>query len=445
MGLHVLVAGGGLGGLCLAQALHRDGIGVAVYEREAAADTAQGYRIHVNQQGSGALHACLPPGRWDAFVSAAGRPCEGLGFVTEQMRELLFIEQRRIEGKSPNAPFDPVTSEHPISRVALRGVLLGGLGEVVHFGKELVRYEVDRDHVVAHFADGTTARGDVLVAADGIGSRVRQHYLPHARIVDTGIVAVGGQLPVDAAARAWLPRAFLHCLNNVIPPRRCGMFIAPYVRARAASAGARLSAPAREAGLTDGLRDHVFWAFVAKEDAYGARPQAERLKGAALQARILGMIGEWHPSLVRLVRESAPETVAPFRVQSSEPVARWQTTRVVLLGDAIHAMTPLQGLGGNTAFRDAELLGRRLREVSRGERELLAGLRMYEEEMIGYAFEAVRRSRRIGELAVSEGAIGRAAFKAILRVADGIPPLKRRMFGARTSRPEGSSPGGGAA
>ena len=432
MSLHVLVAGAGLGGLCLAQALHREGISVAVYEREAAADTAQGYRIHINQQGSRALHGCLPRAQWDAFVRTAGQPCAGLGFLTEQMRELLFIEQRRIEGKPSGSPFDPVTSEHPVSRVALRGVLLGGLDQVVHFGKELVRYEVDGNSVTAHFADGTAARGDVLVAADGIGSRIRQQYLPRARIVDTGIVAVGGHLPVNAAARAWLPEPILHRLNNVIPPRGCGMFIAPYLR-RPGARPATVDPVAAAAGtaVPDGLRDHVFWAFLAKRDAYGADVKVEQFREEPLQTRVLGMIEDWHPLLVRLVRESDPATVAPFRVQSSEPVERWPTTRIVLLGDAIHAMTPLQGLGGNTALRDAALLGRRLIEANRGERELLAALQMYEEAMSGYAFEAVRRSRRIGELAVSDDPVGRSIFKIILRVADHLPALKRRMFGAR--------------
>jgi hypothetical protein len=58
---------------------------------------------------------------------------------------------------------------------------------------------------------------------------------------------------------------------------------------------------------------------------------------------------------------------------------------------------------------------------------------MDEEAMRGYGFEAaVRRSRRIGELAVSDDPVGRSIFKVILPVADGVPALKWRMFGARS-------------
>jgi 2-polyprenyl-6-methoxyphenol hydroxylase-like FAD-dependent oxidoreductase len=433
MALHVLVAGGGLGGLCLAQGLRKDGVSVAVYEKETSAETPQGYRIHINQAGSRALHACLPPALWDAFVATAGRPCAGLGFFTEQMRPLLSVEQRRLEGKPASAPFDPVTSEHPASRVALRQVLLGGLGDVVHFGKEVVRYEAHPDSVMAFFADGSSARGDVLVAADGVGSRVRRQYLSHARVVDTGIVAVGGQLPLDAASCAWLPEPFVTRLNNVLPPRGCGMFIAQYVRKPERKALENGTGPLAADLSVDGLRDHVFWAFVAKRETYGAEADPRHVEGPRLHRTVLANIERWHPHLVRLVSDSDPSTVTALRVQSSEPIARWKTTRVTLLGDAIHAMTPLQGLGGNTAFRDAALLRRHLVQADRGQRELLAALEAYERAMIDYGFEAVGWSRKIGELAISDDGFGRAMFKTVLRVADGVPALKQRMFGARLS------------
>lgn len=430
MTLHVLIVGAGLGGLCLAQGLRKAGCSVALYEREESPDTAQGYRIHINQAGSKALHACLPPSLWDAFVATAGQPSAGLGFLTEQMRELMFIEQRRIEGKPADAPFDPVTSEHPVSRVALRQVLLGGLGEEVHFGKELIRYDATADSVTGIFRDGTSARGDVLVAADGVGSRVRQHYLPHAQVVDTGIVAVGGRLRLDTASRTWLPEAFVSRLNNVLPPQGCGMFIAQYLR-KPERRRIEDSAVGIELGLqNDDLPDHVFWAFVAKRNTYALDEDPRRVDGPRLQRTVLTMIDGWHQDLVRLVTESDPSTVAAFRIQSSEPIRRWKTTRVVLLGDAIHAMTPLQGLGGNTAFRDAALLCRHLVQADRGQSELLRTLKAYENAMTSYGFEAVRLSRKIGQLAVSDDGFGRAIFKTVLRVVDCVPPLKQKMFGA---------------
>jgi salicylate hydroxylase len=110
------------------------------------------------------------------------------------------------------------------------------------------------------------------------------------------------------------------------------------------------------------------------------------------------------------------------------PVAGWQTSNVTLLGDAIHTMTPLQGLGANTALRDASLLCRALTQVNAGHSALLPALEDYERAMRLYAFAAVRQSLQQTEMFVSENRFARTAFKAVLRTASAVPPLKRRMF-----------------
>ena len=67
------IIGGGTGGLCLAQALHKAGVPVAVYERSGVrTDRLQGYRVHINPKGSRALHECLPADQWQAFVETCG-------------------------------------------------------------------------------------------------------------------------------------------------------------------------------------------------------------------------------------------------------------------------------------------------------------------------------------------------------------------------------------
>lgn len=59
--MHVLIAGGGIGGLCLAQALRANGVSAAVYERDSSpAGRAEGYRLHINPAGARSLRACLP-------------------------------------------------------------------------------------------------------------------------------------------------------------------------------------------------------------------------------------------------------------------------------------------------------------------------------------------------------------------------------------------------
>jgi choline dehydrogenase-like flavoprotein len=66
---HVLIVGGGIGGLCLAQGLKQAGISVAVYERDRTPDARlQGYRLNIEPIGARALQASLPTHVWNLLV-----------------------------------------------------------------------------------------------------------------------------------------------------------------------------------------------------------------------------------------------------------------------------------------------------------------------------------------------------------------------------------------
>lgn len=176
----------------------------------------------------------------------------------------------------------------------------------------------------------------------------------------------------------------------------------------------------------DPIGDHLIWVFVSSRAAYGnADPTA--MDGQSIRTSLLGLMRTWHPVLRQLVEDSDAPRIAAVPVLTSIPVGRWTPTNVTLLGDAIHTMTPLLGLGGSTALRDAGLLCRRLTEVAQG-RPVPAAVGDYEGAMVDYGFRAVRRSAQFGGFVVSDNPLLRTSFRAALRVATRIPALARRMF-----------------
>jgi len=427
----VVIIGGGIGGLCLAQGLKKAGVDVAVYERDRTPSARlQGYRIHINPRGSRALHECLPPRLYDAFIATVGKSGGGYGFFDEWLRELLFVENYGANGKP-----DPIDSHKSVSRIALRRVLLDGLEDVVHFGKEFARYEEASDgRIVAHFGDGTSATGDVLVGADGGNSRVRRQLLPHAERVDTGILAVAGKVALNDEVRALLPPKLFVGPASVMAPKGLGMFVAVHEFDRGP---ARLVGPLGDdgsAGLPKGLlfddtQDYAMWAFTARREKYGFRRAPEGMDGSALRDAVLSMTEGWHPRLRELVQKADPSTVTPLPIRSSVPVERWETKNVTLIGDAIHSMTPMRGIGANVALRDAALLCHNLVAADRGEKPLLAAIGDYEGEMVRYGFEAVRASMKAAQQATSENAVALAVAKCAFRLINSVPPLKRVVFG----------------
>jgi 2-polyprenyl-6-methoxyphenol hydroxylase-like FAD-dependent oxidoreductase len=416
--LHVLVVGGGIGGLALAQGLRRAGVRVTVFERtRARTDWLQGYRIHINPAGSRALHDCLPPPAWQRFldtVSAAGGGF-GFGFVTEHLRDLLRFAEHEI---SPDA--GPADGHHGASRIGLRAALLTGLDDdVLRLGAEFERYSLaPGGRVTAHFVDGSTATGDLLVGADGANSRVRGQLLPHARRIDTGVLAIAGKHRLPDPE---LPPVLVRDTNMVIPAGRGSLFTSVWHPDRVA-------VPADTAGeplLLDSSSAYAIWGF---SDA-GATfpPGVADLSGADLRHLVLERTASWSADLRRLVEGSDPATINAIRVRSSTPVGPWDTGPVTLLGDAIHSMTPMAGIGANTALRDADLLRRRLIAAGRGEIPLRRAVRDYEDQMRGYGFAAVARSLRNARMAASGSRAGRYAFRGVLRTVHAVPPLRRRM------------------
>ena len=218
--LHVLVIGGGPGGLYLAQGLKKAGASLGVYERDRA-PRLQGYRVHINPTGSKALHACLPEHLYKAFVDSCGLSTGKITFATEGMDKLLQLDVRAD---------DPVNSHKSVSRITLRQILLSGLEDVVHFGKTFTRYFVrDDGKIVAEFTDGSYASGDVLVGADGGSSRVRHQFLPHAQRIDTGVVGLAGKLILNADNRNGIAQEFLDGMALISAPGGLGMFIAAQI------------------------------------------------------------------------------------------------------------------------------------------------------------------------------------------------------------------------
>jgi 2-polyprenyl-6-methoxyphenol hydroxylase-like FAD-dependent oxidoreductase len=72
-------------------------------------------------------------------------------------------------------------------------------------------------------------------------------------------------------------------------------------------------------------------------------------------------------------------------------VPAWPPSRVTVLGDAIHAMSPARGSGANTALQDAALLSRLL--TTDGS-DVVAAIGDYERQMREYGYAAVAASRQ---------------------------------------------------
>jgi hypothetical protein len=132
-----------------------------------------------------------------------------------------------------------------------------------------------------------------------------------------------------------------------------------------------------------GYGRYVLCGFTARREAYP--PGIESFDQRSLQIVVQTLIASWHPALRRLIAESDPESFMFIEYMVARQPPAWPSTCVTLIGDAIHNMPPVGGMGGNTGLRDAYLLARQLIT----ETSVRSAIAAYESEMREYGFQAV--------------------------------------------------------
>lgn len=359
--MQITIVGAGLAGTLLAQSLQQAEIDVTVYERDAAARSGQGYRLHIAPEGDLALRACLPPELYDRVLATGGKRGSGWRVLDPKLN---LVQETLV----PESPVEETTGRHlTVDRFTLREILLTGVD--VRYGAAFDRFELVGDGVRVHLADGGAADADLLVAADGTYSRVRAQLLPDAEVTETGQAEIFGRTPLTAEARALAPAAALDGFCAITGAD--GRFM-----------------PLAAHQFRSGGNDYLMWVVAAPAVMFP--PDLSALDKPELWRVAEKTIADWHPNLAAIIRLADPGSVHMTTMRTAKPMPPWPAVPVTLMGDAIHTMIP-QGTSAAVALRDAATLSRHIAGRSGS---LLGAVKAYETEMLEYGFAEVARSLR---------------------------------------------------
>ena len=342
--MEVVVIGAGPGGLATAVALRGLGHEVAVYER------APSLRL------GGSAVTMWPNGL--AVLEELGVPLEGLGPVIDVLdgrdhrgRPLLQMRTAALVARF-GAPAMSVQRGRLVQRLA------SALPpDVVRFSA--VCTGVDPAAGLVTFVDGGTARGDVVVGADGRDSAVRAAVRPDARSSPTGWATWQGLSAVDI---------------DVIGSSRI----------------LTLLGPGGFVGLQPAGEGLLQWYFSVPPSAGLPASAHEGAVVDMLRARFAG----WADPVPAVLRAIADTSVTPWEHHTLRITGPWGAGRVTLLGDAAHAMPPSLAQGVNQTLEDVHALTTALAGPT-ADTDLDGALRRYEGIRAGQV-------RRISAMTASE-------------------------------------------
>lgn len=327
----ILIAGAGIAGLTAALALARDGHAVRVFERAPdLSEVGAGLQLSPN-----ATRVLASVGVSGPLVGAASAP-EGVvlrrGHAMRKLTEVPLGEKAAQRWGSPYLVIHRADLHAALTTAARQQPLIeittGATVADYCTHPRGVTLSVDRAGRVDEIVGG------LLVAADGVWSRLRAHVPGAGTSAFTGHVAWRATVPSDGA--------LAQSLGDLLDPAHVTAFMAPDVHlvAYPISAGRRINL----VGLMRGQDYGQKWAASADPSPF------------------IAVMDKASPALGRMAREAGPWVA--WALHAVGPGA-WQDGKAVaLIGDAAHATTPFAAQGAAMAIEDAGVLARTLRDAN---------------------------------------------------------------------------------
>jgi len=319
----IAVVGAGIGGLTLAIALRRYGIGVEIYEQAA----------ELREVGAAVALSANATRFFEQFGltgQLASRWFEVSDLIFRDGRSGSVIGKHHVGATYRQRFGAPYVGIH---RADLQAILSAAVGlDAIRLRTRLVDIDDTGARAALRFDDGRTSEADLVIGADGARSFVRRWVLGYDDALYSGCSGFRGIVPIDAVA-------------NLPDPTALQFWMGP---------GGHLLHYPMGNGHINFLLVERFPAPWPRRDWIMPATEGEQLRHFA----------QWHPAVVEMI--TARPISDRWGLFHRPPLGRWTKGRVTLLGDAAHQLAPHHGQGANQSIEDAVVLAACLGESGSG-------------------------------------------------------------------------------
>ncbi|EME77650.1 uncharacterized protein MYCFIDRAFT_44875 [Pseudocercospora fijiensis CIRAD86] len=327
--LNIAIIGSGLAGLTAARVL-REQHNVTVYERGDANTATGGQGIILASNGVNMLTLL------SYNASKAGAvPVQGLTTYSKDGTLLkdvgMDLEPRYGADCQAMKRSDFRDELYRLATAPSVEIGIGGDPARVVLNTPVVGLDPEKGIIELH--DGTKVSADAVIIADGVHSRLRSTIIqdPSLTAKKTGLTCYRIAVPISSVPTPH-PRWTSHC-------NRSSIFYAGDDTPRVITAY-----PIRNATMFN------LSCILRTEVSTKATTESWHVDGD--REKMLEAFQDFDPMVVKVLK--AATDVKVWELQDLEPLSTWTRGRAILIGDAAHAMTPMQGQGANMAIEDAE-------------------------------------------------------------------------------------------
>jgi 2-polyprenyl-6-methoxyphenol hydroxylase-like FAD-dependent oxidoreductase len=343
-----LVVGGGIAGMCTAIELRKRGVAVELLELDTQWKVT-GAGISIN---GAALRALKTIGVVDEVLER-GAGSDGVSLCTADGTVVGKLPTPRIAGPD-------ICGAAGILRSVLAGILSRATvkaGVVVRLGTTLQTVEPEADdQLLVRSSDGAVGRYDLLIGADGLHSKVRSTFFPHA------------PTPRYTGQGSW----------RAVVPRDAETSAVSVFMGKATKVGVN---PISEDQMYVFCLDH--------------RPENERIPEAQWKDLMTGLLMEFSGPMAKVRQRIKDSSLVVYRpLESLLLPPPWHQGAMVLVGDAAHATTPHLASGAALGMEDAIVLVEELDKAS----SIEAAVTAYTKRRFERCRMVVENSLRLGEI-----------------------------------------------